>query len=87
MYDRNAALSHYFAQVRLAELVGDVPADGLDDEQTVKVAAFEEHWQVRGKLDHAADYLHSSAFAPEPVRERTDIKRSAPIHFGLSQTP
>ena len=57
MNDRNAALGHHFGYVTVAELVGDVPTDRLDDEQTVKVATFEENWQVRGKLGHAADYL------------------------------
>ncbi len=42
MYEGDAALSHQFTHIAVAELVGDVPADGLDDEQTVEVAAFEE---------------------------------------------
>ena len=66
MNEGQAALSHQRAHVAIAELVGDVPADGLDDEQTVEVAAFEERWCIRGELRHATDYLHSSAFAPEP---------------------
>ncbi len=66
MNDRDAALSHERAHVTVAELVGDVPTNGLDDEQTVKVAAFEERWRVGEELGHAADYLQTSPFAPEP---------------------
>ena len=60
----DAALGQHFAHVTVAELVGDVPADRLDDEQTVEVAAFKEGWGVRGKWGHFADYLRILAFAP-----------------------
>jgi len=30
------------------------------------VATFEESWRVRGELGHAADYLNTLRFAPEP---------------------
>ena len=50
----------------IAELVGDVSANGLDDEQTVKVAIFKERWCVRGELVDATDYRQTSQFAPEP---------------------
>ncbi len=67
MHEGDAALRHQFTDVAVAELVGDVLADGLDDEQTVEVAAFEERWCIRGKLGHAVDYRHTSQFAPEPL--------------------
>ena len=71
MHEGEAALSHHFAHIPVAELVGDVPADGLDDEQAIKVAAFEERWLVRRELGHAADYRHSLRFAPEPSEKVT----------------
>ena len=37
MNEGDAALSHQRAHVTVAELVGDVPTNGLDDEQTVLV--------------------------------------------------
>jgi len=37
------------------------------------VAACEERWQIRGKLGHAADYLYSSPFAPEPIEEGLSV--------------
>ncbi len=64
---RSAISEH---RVTIAELEGDVPADSLDDEQAIKVAAFEERWCVRGELGHATDYRHTSQFAPEPSRAR-----------------
>lgn len=48
---------------RAAELKGDVPTNGLDDEQT---AIRKESWQVRRKLRHAARDRHSPSFAPKP---------------------
>ncbi len=66
------------------ELVGDVPADGLNDEQTVKVAACEERWRVRGKLHHAADYQHNSPFAPEPHKGRKWEQRTPAMAAGLT---
>ena len=73
MYEGDAALSHERAHVAVAKFISNVPADRLGDEQAIEVAAFEEGWQIRGKLGHAADYLHSSPFAPEPsaVKIRT----------------
>ena len=70
MHEGDAALGHHFAHVTVAELVGDVPADGLNDEQTVKVAACEERWQVRGKLGHATDYLTLQRLHQSHRRER-----------------
>ena len=32
MYEGEAALGHQFTDVTVAELISDVPADGLDDE-------------------------------------------------------
>jgi hypothetical protein len=66
MYKSHPTLSHQGADVTEAELVSDVPSDGLDDEQMIKVAAFEDCWSIRGRLGHADDYLCSPAFAPEP---------------------
>ncbi len=34
------------------------------------MAADEERWRVRRKLGHAADYLQTSPFAPEPSPRR-----------------
>jgi hypothetical protein len=56
MNDTDTAFSNQCTYVTIAELVGDVPAAGLGDEQAVEVAAFEVRWHVRGELRHAADY-------------------------------
>ena len=66
MNDSDAALSHQRAHIAVAKFISDVPADRLDDEQAIKVAACEEGWRFRGILGHATDYLHTSRFAPEP---------------------
>ena len=77
MNEGDAAFSHQRAHITVAKFISDVPADGLNDEQTVEVATFEECWLVRGGLGHAADYLHSSAFAPEPPN--LDLTKSTRI--------
>ena len=66
MYYSDAALIHHFAHIAVAELVDDVPANGLDDEQAIEVATLEERWRVGGKRGHATDYLYTLQFAPEP---------------------
>jgi hypothetical protein len=38
----------------------------LDDEQMIKVAAFEERGRIRKGLSDAEDYPCPLAFAPEP---------------------
>src|SRR5262245_32229879 len=67
MYESDSTLSHQAADVAVAELVSDVPSDGLDYEKMIKVAALEERGNVRKGLGHANDYPCSLAFAPEPL--------------------
>src|SRR5262245_20688390 len=78
MYESDSTLSHQAADVAVAELVSDVPSDGLDYEKMIKVAAFEERGNVRKGLGHANDYPCSLAFAPEPGFSLDDPVVAAP---------
>jgi hypothetical protein len=42
MYDRDAALRHQIAHVAITQLVSHIPAYGLNDQEMVEMAAFEE---------------------------------------------
>ena len=56
MYDRDAALLHQIAHVAITQLVSDIPSYGLNDQEVIEMAAFEELRLLRRKLGHAEDY-------------------------------
>jgi hypothetical protein len=68
MHDRDAALHHQVAHVAITQLVSDRPPHGLNDDEMIEMAAFEERGLLRRELDYAADYPYLSifiGFAPE----------------------
>jgi hypothetical protein len=56
MYDRDPALLHQIAHVAITQLVSDIPSYGLNDQEVIEMAAFEELRLLRRKLGHAEDY-------------------------------
>ena len=56
MYDRNAALRHQIAHVTIAQFICDIPPYGLNDQEMIEMAAFEEFRLLRRKLAQADDY-------------------------------
>jgi hypothetical protein len=56
MYDRDPALRHQIAHVAITQLVGDIPSHGLNDQEMIEMAAFEEFGLLRRELGHAEDY-------------------------------
>ena len=56
MYDRNAALRHQIAHVAIAQFISDIPSHGLNHQEMIEMAAFEEFRLLRRKLGHAEDY-------------------------------
>jgi hypothetical protein len=56
MYDRDAALRHHVVHVAITQLVSDIPSHGLNDQEMIEMAAFEEFGLLRRKLGRAEDY-------------------------------
>jgi hypothetical protein len=56
MYDRDAALRHQIAHVAITQFVSDISSHGLNDQEMIEMAAFEEFRLLRRKLGHAEDY-------------------------------
>jgi hypothetical protein len=56
MYDRDAALRHQIAHVAITQLISDIPSHGLNDQEMIEMAAFEEFGLLRSKFGHAEDY-------------------------------
>jgi hypothetical protein len=56
MYDRDTALRHQIAHVAIAQFISDIPSYGLNDQEMIEMAAFEEFRLLRRKLGHAEDY-------------------------------
>jgi hypothetical protein len=56
MYDRDTALRHQIAHVAIAQFISDIPSHGLNDQEMIEMAAFEEFRLLRRKLGHAEDY-------------------------------
>jgi hypothetical protein len=42
MYDRDTALRHQIVHVAITQLVSDIPPQGLNDQEMIEMAAFEE---------------------------------------------
>jgi hypothetical protein len=56
MYDHDAALLHQTSHVAITQLVSDIPSYGLNDQEMIEMAAFEEFRLLRRKLGQAKDY-------------------------------
>jgi len=56
MYDRDTALRHQIAHVAIAQFLSDIPSYGLNDQEMIEMAAFEEFRLLRRKFGHAEDY-------------------------------
>jgi hypothetical protein len=56
VYYRDASLLHQTAHVAITQLVSDIPSHGLNDQEMIEMAAFEEFRLLRWKLGHAEDY-------------------------------
>jgi hypothetical protein len=56
MYNRDPALRHQFAHVAITQLVSDIPSYGLNDQEMIEMAAFEEFELLRKELGHADGY-------------------------------
>ena len=56
MYDRDAALGHQIAHVAIAQFICDIPSYGLNDQEMIEMAAFEEFRLLGRELGHADDY-------------------------------
>jgi hypothetical protein len=55
MYDRDAALRHQIAHVAITQLISDIPSHGLNDQEMIEMAAFEEFRLLGRELSHAED--------------------------------
>ena len=67
IHESDSTLRPEIAYIAIAELVSDVPSDSLDDEQMIKVAAFEERRNIRKGFGHINGYPRPLAIAPEPA--------------------
>jgi hypothetical protein len=56
MYDRDSALLHQVSHVAITQSVSDIPSYGLNDQEVIEMAAFEEFGLLRRKFGHAEDY-------------------------------
>ena len=56
MYDRDAALRHQIAHVAIAQFISGIPSHGLNDQEMIEMAAFEEFRLLGRELGHAEDY-------------------------------
>jgi hypothetical protein len=56
VYDRDAALRHQIAHIAITQFVSDIPPYGLNDQEMIEMAAFEEFRLLRRKLGHTEDY-------------------------------
>ena len=56
MYGRDAALRHQIAHVAITQFVSDILSHGLNDQEMIEMAAFEEFGLLRSKFGHAEDY-------------------------------
>ena len=56
MYDRDAALLHQIAHVSITQFVSDIPSHGLNDQEMIEMAAFEERGLLTRYLGHADEY-------------------------------
>jgi hypothetical protein len=56
MYDRDTALRHQIAHVAIAQFISDIPSYGLNDQEMIEMAAFEEFGLFTRELGHAEDY-------------------------------
>jgi hypothetical protein len=56
VYDRDTALRHQIAHITITQFVSDIPSYGLNDQEMIEMAAFEEFRLLRRKLGHAEDY-------------------------------
>jgi hypothetical protein len=52
MYDRDTALRHQIAHVAIAQFISDIPSHGLNDQEMIEVAAFEE-FRLLGRCSFA----------------------------------
>ena len=71
MYDRDAALRHQVAHIAITQLVSDIPSNGLNDQEVIEMAAFEERGILRRELGQAADYPKLSTIINYQVCART----------------
>jgi hypothetical protein len=56
MYDRDTALRHQIAHVAIAQFISDILSHGLNDQEMIEMAAFEEFRLLGRELGHADDY-------------------------------
>jgi hypothetical protein len=56
MYDSDTALRHQIAHVAIAQFISEIQSYGLNDQEVIEMAAFEEFRLLRRKLGHAKDY-------------------------------
>jgi hypothetical protein len=56
MYDHDAALLHQTSHVAITQLVSDIPSYGLNDQEMIEMAAFEECGLLTREFGHAEDY-------------------------------
>ena len=56
MYDRDAAFRHQIAHVAIAQFISDIPSHGLNDQEMIEMAAFEEFRLLIRELGNAEDY-------------------------------
>jgi hypothetical protein len=56
MYERDAALRHQIAHIAIAQFISDIPSHGLNDQEMIEMAAFEEFRLLGRELGPAEDY-------------------------------
>jgi len=56
MCDSDAALRHQIAHVAITQFVSEIPSYGLNDQEMIEMAAFEEFVLLRRESGHDEDY-------------------------------
>jgi hypothetical protein len=67
MCDRDAALRHQVAHVAITQLISDIPSHGLNDQEMIEMAAFEEFRLLKKEVGSCQGLSIIIRFAPEPA--------------------